>query len=151
MCAKCHDLNIVMQTISWSGHQNHVYNDGVSCSVCHNAHGVGATGANPTGDRMIDFDVNVVGSNSGLNISYNRASNTCTLTCHNVAHNPDGTISALSRRPPNQLRRHAEVERDDQQLDRTGRCLLAEPAGMARIAPLQIAVLLVLFSPQAES
>jgi predicted CXXCH cytochrome family protein len=95
MCAKCHDLNIVMQQISWSGHQNHVYNDGVSCSVCHNAHGIGATTSNPTGDRMIDFDVNVVGSNNGLAISYNRPANTCTLTCHNVAHNPDGSTSSL--------------------------------------------------------
>ncbi len=96
MCAKCHDLTVVMQTISWKGHQNHVYNDGVSCSVCHNAHGVGATSSNPGGDRMIDFDLSVVGSNSGLNISYNRASSTCTLTCHNVAHNPDGTTTALA-------------------------------------------------------
>jgi hypothetical protein len=93
MCAKCHDLNVVMQAISWSGHQNHVYTDGVSCSVCHNAHGVGSTTANPTGDRMIDFDVRVVGSNNRLAISYNRAANTCTLMCHNVAHNPDGTIT----------------------------------------------------------
>ncbi|HME36692.1 MAG TPA: cytochrome c3 family protein, partial [Candidatus Sulfotelmatobacter sp.] len=94
MCAKCHNLNVVMQAISWSGHQNHVYNDGVSCSVCHNAHGVGSTSSNPTGDRMIDFDVSVVGSNSGLAISYNRAANTCTLMCHNVAHNPDGTVKS---------------------------------------------------------
>jgi hypothetical protein len=97
--AKCHDLNIVMQAISWSGHQNHVYTDGVSCSVCHNAHGVGATTANPTGDRMIDFDVRVVGSNNGLAISYNRAANTCTLMCHNVPHNPDGTITGATQGP----------------------------------------------------
>ena len=45
---------------------------------------------------MIDFDVSVVGSNSGLNISYNRASNTCTLTCHNVMHNPDGTTTSVT-------------------------------------------------------
>ena len=96
MCAKCHDLTVVMQTISWKYHNNHVYNDGVSCSVCHNAHGVGATSSNPGGDRMIDFDVSVVGSNSGLNISYNRASNTCTLTCHNVMHNPDGTTTSVT-------------------------------------------------------
>ena len=96
MCAKCHNLNVVMQAISWSGHQNHVYNGGVSCSVCHNAHGVAPTSSNPTGDRMIDFDVSVVGSNSGSNISYNRVANTCTLMCHNVAHNPDGTVTSLS-------------------------------------------------------
>jgi len=99
MCAKCHDLNIVMQAISWSGHQNHVYTDGFSCSVCHNAHGVGSTSSNPNGDRMIDFDVNVVGSNNGLAISYNRASDTCTLVCHSVAHNPDGTVTSMTGVP----------------------------------------------------
>jgi len=92
MCAKCHDLNVVMTASSWTSHAAHVTTDGFSCSVCHSAHGVGATSANPTGERMIDFDLNVVGKNNGLEISYNRATNTCTLTCHNAIHNPDGTI-----------------------------------------------------------
>ena len=105
MCAKCHDLSVVMQAISWSGHQNHVYKDGVSCSVCHNAHGIGSTSENPTGDRMIDFDVNVVGSNNGLGVSYNRAANTCTLMCHNVAHNPDGTVTGPGQGPAKALQK----------------------------------------------
>jgi predicted CXXCH cytochrome family protein len=93
MCAKCHDLNVVVTTASWTAHLAHVSNDGFSCSTCHSAHGVGATAENPTGERMIDFDVNVVGQNNGQQISYNRATNTCTLTCHNAAHNPDGSIT----------------------------------------------------------
>lgn len=31
----------------------------------------------------------------GSPISYNRASNTCTLTCHPTAHNADGSISSV--------------------------------------------------------
>jgi len=86
MCAKCHDLNVVMSSSSWAYHQEHVFTDGFSCSVCHNAHGMTATSANPTGVRMVDFDLNVVGANGNNPISYNQAANTCTLTCHNHAH-----------------------------------------------------------------
>ena len=85
ICAKCHNLNTVMTPESWDGHQRHVVNDGFSCSVCHNPHGMTATSANPTGVRMVDFDLNVVDKN-GTDITYNRGANTCTLTCHNHAH-----------------------------------------------------------------
>ena len=46
-----------------------------------------------TGERLVNFDANVVASNGGAPISYNRSSNTCTLTCHETAHNSDGTVS----------------------------------------------------------
>jgi predicted CXXCH cytochrome family protein len=96
ICAKCHDLRIVMQSTSWAYHNNHVYADGFSCSTCHNAHGMAATSANPTGARMVDFDMNVVGQNGGLPISYDRGSNSCVLMCHNTAHDPGGGIRRLS-------------------------------------------------------
>jgi hypothetical protein len=41
----------------------------------------------------VNFDINVVGQNNGAPISYNRGSNTCTLTCHQTTHNGDGSIS----------------------------------------------------------
>jgi hypothetical protein len=44
---------------------------------------------------MIDFDMNVVGSNGGLPVSYDQASNTCILQCHNTAHDPGGAIRQL--------------------------------------------------------
>jgi hypothetical protein len=50
------------------------------------------TNPNISGQRLVNFDVNVVAPN-GVPISYNRATNTCTLTCHNTAHNPDGTVT----------------------------------------------------------
>jgi hypothetical protein len=53
---------------------------------------MGASSSNFTGERLVNFDVNVVGANGGLPISYNRSSNTCTLTCHQVVHNPDGSV-----------------------------------------------------------
>ncbi len=98
LCAKCHDLNnIVSSTSSFTEHARHI-NDGFSCSVCHTAHGMGAVSATLSGQRLVNFDINVVGPNQ-LNgvvvpISYNRAasslSTTCTLTCHNHVHNATG-------------------------------------------------------------
>jgi predicted CXXCH cytochrome family protein len=99
LCGKCHDLtNQIMQNTSWAQHSEHI-NDGFTCSTCHTAHGMGATSGTITGERLVNFDANVVGSNGTLPITYSRATNTCTLTCHGTTHNPDGTISsAIGRR-----------------------------------------------------
>jgi len=96
LCAKCHDLKNVLANASFNQHARHI-NDGFSCSVCHTAHGIGAMSASVTGERLVAFDANVVGPNGGVPISYNRGKNTCTLTCHNVQHNANGTVSAASR------------------------------------------------------
>jgi predicted CXXCH cytochrome family protein len=101
LCAKCHSLNTVMQSVSWTGHNPHVYTDGFSCSTCHTAHGMGSTSDNSTGVRMIDFDLNVVGQDTdpGGNkwpISYDSGSKSCVLQCHNTAHDPGGGIRQLA-------------------------------------------------------
>jgi nitrate/TMAO reductase-like tetraheme cytochrome c subunit len=97
MCAKCHSLSIVFSPISTPLspaasplHVTHVQTDGFTCSVCHTAHGMGANSSTVTGERLINFDVNVVAPNQGT-ISYNHGSGTCVLVCHNVTHNADGT------------------------------------------------------------
>jgi predicted CXXCH cytochrome family protein len=92
LCAKCHDLNQVLANTSWVKHSTHVGGDGFSCSVCHTAHGMGASSPNVSGERLVNFDVKVVGSNGSLPISYHRGRGTCTLTCHQVVHNADGTV-----------------------------------------------------------
>ena len=93
MCAKCHDLNNILTNASWTQHNGHISSDGFSCSVCHTSHGMGAVNASISGERLINFDIAVVGQNNGAPISYNRGTNTCTLMCHNTAHNPDGSVS----------------------------------------------------------
>ena len=106
LCGKCHDLSNVLANVSWTQHNSHVGTDGFSCSVCHTAHGMGSTSTYVSGERLVNFDVNVVGSNNGLPISYSRATNTCVLTCHQVAHNSDGTITgAMLNRPAGVKRR----------------------------------------------
>ncbi len=97
LCAKCHDLTNIVSNASFSKHALHV-NAGFSCSVCHTAHGMGPNSSNVTGERMVNFDLKVVAENASSSffrspISYSRATNTCTLTCHNYSHNPDGTVT----------------------------------------------------------
>jgi hypothetical protein len=100
LCAKCHDLSKVVANTSFTKHNSHVWQDGFSCSVCHTAHGNGSMSSSISGERLVNFDVNVVAPNNGVAISYSHGSNTCTLTCHGVAHNLDGTISSASAKGP---------------------------------------------------
>ncbi len=100
MCAKCHDLTNVVGNNSFNQHALHISQYGFSCSVCHTAHGMGASSPTITGERLVNFDGNVVGENNGAPIAYNRATSTCTLTCHAVAHNSDGSVSGASKLKP---------------------------------------------------
>ncbi|HXS76687.1 MAG TPA: cytochrome c3 family protein, partial [Terracidiphilus sp.] len=96
MCSKCHDLaNQVMKNTSFNDHANHI-NAGVSCSTCHTAHGMGATSGQTSGERLVNFDVNVVAPLPGSPISYTRATNSCTLVCHNVKHMGTATGTIVS-------------------------------------------------------
>jgi hypothetical protein len=100
MCAKCHDLTQIVANTSFTQHSLHVSQYGFSCSVCHTAHGMGATSPSITGVRLVNFDVNVVGENNGAPIAYNRSTNTCTLICHGAAHNTDGSVSGANAQKP---------------------------------------------------
>jgi predicted CXXCH cytochrome family protein len=94
MCAKCHDLGNIMTDASFKpnpvtgkgGHFTHV-DFGFSCSACHTSHGMGAQATSISGERLVNFDANVVRAVGTAPISYNRASNTCTLRCHGFDHN----------------------------------------------------------------
>jgi predicted CXXCH cytochrome family protein len=110
LCAKCHDLNNIVSNASFSKHALHI-NAGFSCSVCHTAHGMAANASNVSGERMVNFDLKVVAENGTSSylrspISYNRGTNTCTLTCHNMSHNADGTVTpAVSAKAPVTVKR----------------------------------------------
>ena len=94
MCGKSHDLpNNILANTSWNQHALHVSQYGFSCSVCHTAHGMGATSPTFTGERLVNFDANVVAPNAGTPIGYNRSTNTCSLTCHNAAQSANGTVA----------------------------------------------------------
>jgi predicted CXXCH cytochrome family protein len=86
LCAKCHDLSQVLNNTSFSEHARHVKQDGFSCSACHTGHGMGALSGSITGERLVNFDAKVVAPNGAIPVSYSRATNSCSLTCHNHAH-----------------------------------------------------------------
>jgi len=95
LCAKCHDLSNILSNASFSKHSVHI-NAGFSCSVCHTAHGIPNSSVGLSGERLVNFDVGVVARNDATQtpITYNRATGTCTLKCHNYNHNQDGTITS---------------------------------------------------------
>jgi hypothetical protein len=99
LCAKCHNLDYINSSQSWRGHGQHIQ-EGFSCSVCHSAHGVPAGTSSVSGSGLVSFDMNVVGSNNNLPVSYNGS--TCTLRCHEVAHpvDPNTFSRPRSARPP---------------------------------------------------
>jgi len=99
MCAKCHDLTQILSNSSFKSHSLHVSQYGFTCSVCHTAHGMGANSPTVTGERLVNFDDHVVAQNGATAISYQRATNTCVMACHQAAHNPDGTVTTLGSRP----------------------------------------------------
>lgn len=86
LCAKCHDLNQILNNTSFSEHARHIKQDGFSCSVCHTAHGTGAQSGNISGERLVNFDAKVVAPNGGAPVSYSHATNSCSLVCHNHSH-----------------------------------------------------------------
>jgi hypothetical protein len=97
LCAKCHDLTQILDNTSFSEHARHVTQDGFSCSVCHTGHGMGAQSGNISGERLVNFDIKVVAPNGALPISYNRATNSCNLVCHNHAHQLRSAAGAARR------------------------------------------------------
>jgi hypothetical protein len=101
LCGKCHDLaNQIVKNTSWNQHSTHI-NVGVSCSTCHTAHGMGASSGTISGERLVNFDVNVVAPNGSYPVTYNRAANSCVLVCHQTAHNADGSVSqSIPRKGP---------------------------------------------------
>ena len=89
LCGKCHNLpNQILKNTSWAKHAIHI-NDGFSCATCHTAHGMGATSGKISGERMVNFDLNLVASYQGMPISYNGSTKTCVLVCHGVPHSPN--------------------------------------------------------------
>jgi hypothetical protein len=108
LCGKCHDLSNIMTdagfaprpgTQNGGGHAFHI-NAGFSCSVCHTAHGMGAAPGAISGDRLVNFDINVVGPNNAagtdhgmIAYTHGQGTNTCTLMCHGYNHNSDGSVT----------------------------------------------------------
>jgi len=87
LCGKCHDLSQVLSDATFTKHSEHVSSVGASCSACHTGHGMGGQNPGISGERLVNFDLHLVAPAGSSPITYNRATRSCTLTCHAVAHN----------------------------------------------------------------
>jgi len=105
LCAKCHNLTQILSNTSFQYHSLHVSQYGFSCSVCHTAHGMRAVSPTISGERLVNFDVNVVAPNGAAPISYHRATSTCMLACHQAVHNANGTVTSAIGLPAGGVKR----------------------------------------------
>jgi hypothetical protein len=96
LCGKCHSISKILANTSFTGHANHI-KDGFSCSTCHTAHGMGASSAAISGERLVNFDANVVAPVGATPVTYNRGLNSCTLTCHGYVHGGASAANSTSK------------------------------------------------------
>lgn len=92
LCDKCHDVNnSIVQNRSFSEHRLHIVEEGTSCAVCHDAHGING-GNNINNKYLINFDLSIVGPNSSGILRFESTGfrrGRCYLTCHGESHNPE--------------------------------------------------------------
>ncbi|HTZ17609.1 MAG TPA: cytochrome c3 family protein [Dissulfurispiraceae bacterium] len=103
LCYRCHNRTSILSDASFQkkiakttktggGHSGHLAT-GATCSACHDPHGVTFSGGAGTGDHthLINFDVRIAAPKPGnrypVFAQKGFFSGSCTLVCHNVAHN----------------------------------------------------------------
>jgi predicted CXXCH cytochrome family protein len=90
LCYKCHSRSSILADESYSGHAKHL-SENVSCSVCHDPHGVPSGGA---GDHthLINFRTDFVEPESRTGrlefVDTGNRSGECYLRCHGTEHDP---------------------------------------------------------------
>lgn len=86
LCFSCHDRDYLLSAVASPKsevvdlHSNHVIDRKVSCSVCHDPHGVPAgKGAGPVdGAHLVNFDTNYAGGSP----DYDAMARSCSVSCH---------------------------------------------------------------------
>jgi len=89
LCYRCHQRSSILSNQSFSSHSFHVTDQRISCSICHDSHGISSAQGNQLNNaHLINFDTSVVQPFNGV-IAYASTGprmGTCTLTCHGSIH-----------------------------------------------------------------
>lgn len=109
LCYRCHSRASILGNQSFSLHNLHVVNSRITCSSCHEPHGV--VGSPVNGSHLVNFDRSIVSPVAGTTgiqyVERGRFTGTCTLQCHGVNHVtfiyspatvPGGVTPAMSKR-----------------------------------------------------
>ena len=85
LCNKCHDVAGLLNGTSdvvFKHHGSHVVQGGISCSVCHAAHGVQGTDSQHHAN-LLNLDVSIVGPDPTTNLlQIDTVNRTCYVSCH---------------------------------------------------------------------
>jgi predicted CXXCH cytochrome family protein len=88
LCYRCHSRASILGNQSFSLHRHHVVGRHITCSACHEPHGVVGPAVN--GSHLINFDrsqVSPLAGSGGIRFTERgRFTGTCTLKCHGVNH-----------------------------------------------------------------
>jgi len=82
LCFRCHDPIVLLDRFQsdFPGHWKHVQNFGMSCSLCHDPHGVPTAGGatSSANAHLINFDTRFFTG------SYDSVARSCTVSCHRM-------------------------------------------------------------------
>ncbi len=92
LCYRCHSRSSILSNDSFKEHKKHVQNEKISCTSCHDPHGVSASqGTFTNNTHLINFDLRVVSPNPQNGIlefvDQGFRHGSCTLMCHGERHN----------------------------------------------------------------
>jgi predicted CXXCH cytochrome family protein len=105
LCYKCHSQASILNDESFKGHFQHVVNDNIACTSCHDSHGVA------TQQSLINFNTYYASPSSNGRFEFVRTGTfrgNCSVTCHGfdhmaTAYPPDPAASLIRRATPQRV------------------------------------------------
>ena len=93
LCYKCHSRQSILEDRSFAKHKEHIQDENIPCSACHDPHGISNTQGNPINNsHLINFDIEIVGPDSRGRLQFEdrgRFAGQCYLNCHGKEHSPE--------------------------------------------------------------
>jgi len=97
LCYRCHNRDSILADESFPEHNEHISEEQVPCSACHDPHGVREDPASGSHTHLINFDTNIVEPLPGQLVPFftdnGNRSGSCTLRCHSEDHTGTGDFA----------------------------------------------------------